>query len=217
MFSQLRSTLMLFAASLCLLVALAGGVGLYGTRLNHTHFDQLQTHRAVAEQITAINYKVFDSRLHIALALSDRTPERQRKEAEVIGKNLQNLRQSSQALAALPLPAELAQPVQQFMAVVSAFSDAYLNPAQAAMQRGDVAALEHLLTSQEERFYTPIKQGREGIQRAQHNAARRWPNPPRPLNAPPSSWGWWPYSARWGWRCGSASAPCAGLTASWAR
>ena len=172
MFSQLRSTLMLFAASLCLLVALAGGVGLYGTRLNHTHFDQLQTHRAVAEQITAINYKVFDSRLHIALALSDRTPERQRKEAEVIGKNLQNLRQSSQALAALTLPAELAQPVQQFMAVVSAFSDAYLSPAQAAMQRGDVAALEHLLTSQEERFYTPIKQGREGIQRAQHNAAQ---------------------------------------------
>ena len=171
MFSQLRSTLMLFAASLCLLVALAGGVGLYGTRLNHAHFDQLQTHRAVAEQITAINYKVFDSRLHIALALSDRTPERQRKEAEVIGKNLQNLRQSSQALAALTLPPDLAQPVQQFMAVVNAFSQAYLSPAQAAMQRGDAATLEHLLTSQEERFYTPIKQGREGIQRAQHTAA----------------------------------------------
>ena len=51
-------------------VVCAGGLGraagLYGARLNHGHFDQLQAHRAVAEQITAINYKVFDSRLHIA-------------------------------------------------------------------------------------------------------------------------------------------------------
>lgn len=75
-FAQLRATLMAFAAVLCVLVALAGAAGLYGARLNHGHFDQLQAHRAVAEQITAINYKVFDSRLHIALALSERTPAR---------------------------------------------------------------------------------------------------------------------------------------------
>ena len=133
-FAQLRATLMAFAAVLCVLVGLAGAAGLYGARLNHGHFDQLQAHRAVAEQITAINYKVFDSRLHIALALSERTPARQQKEAEVIHKNMQAMRDSQAALGKLAMPAELAAPVQQFLTVVGAFSEAYLQPAEAAMR-----------------------------------------------------------------------------------
>ena len=171
-FAQLRATLMAFAAVLCVLVGLAGAAGLYGARLNHGHFDQLQAHRAVAEQITAINYKVFDSRLHIALALSERTPARQQKEAEVIHKNMQAMRDSQAALGKLAMPAELAAPVQQFLTVVGAFSEAYLQPAEAAMRAADVARLEQLLSTQEERFYQPIKQGRETIQATQHAAAQ---------------------------------------------
>ena len=171
-FAQLRATLMAFAAVLCVLVGLAGAAGLYGARLNHGHFDQLQAHRAVAEQITAINYKVFDSRLHIALALSERTPARQQKEAEVLHKNMQAMRDSQAALGKLAMPAELAAPVQQFLTVVGAFSEAYLQPAEAAMRAADVARLEQLLSTQEERFYQPIKQGRETIQAIQHTAAQ---------------------------------------------
>ncbi len=168
--SQLRTTLILFAALLCSLVIAGAGVGLYGTRMNHDQVHRLLDHSAIAEQVTAINYKVFDSRLHIALALANPSEERMAKEAKVIEENLVALSQARGKLEAIHAPTELAEPIREFIGVVTVFSESYLTPAAKTMHTNDGSGLEKLLNTQGDRFYSPIKQGRERIQQAQKTA-----------------------------------------------
>ena len=151
---------MAFAAVLCVLVGLAGAAGLYGARLNHGHFDQLQAHRAVARADHRHQLQRCLIRGCIALALSERTPARQQKRNRGNPQNMQAMRDSQAALGKLAMPSWRRQ-CSSFLTVVGAFSEAYLQPAEAAMRAADVARLEQLLSTQEERFYQPIKQGRK--------------------------------------------------------
>ncbi|HEX5393236.1 MAG TPA: methyl-accepting chemotaxis protein [Rhodocyclaceae bacterium] len=169
---QLRTQLLVFSGVLCALLLAVGLSGIWGAQRTHGHFANAQTDLSLAEKVTAINYKVFDSRLHIAQAQNNADPEHLQKEGATVAANIQALEALLKELAAIPLAPSQEAVVKQFIQVVNNFTQAYLAPAVQAMEAGQAGALHTLVQTQADHFYKPIKQGREQIQEAQKAAAQ---------------------------------------------
>jgi methyl-accepting chemotaxis protein len=169
---QLRTQLLVFAGVLCALLLAVGVTGLLGTRITHGHFVDAQTDLSLADKVAAINYKVFDSRLHIAQAQNSVDKEQMQKEGATVAANIQALNLLLKELAEVPVASTQSGAVGQFEQVVNNFTQAYLVPAVKAMEAGQAEELHRLVATQADRFYQPIKQGREQIQQVQKATAQ---------------------------------------------
>ncbi len=169
---QLRTQLLIFSGALCALLLAVSLAGILGTRITHERFIDTQTDLVLADKIASINYKVFDSRLHIAQAQNATDKQAMQAEGAIVATNIQALSTQLKELEALPAVASQQAAIQQFAQVVSKFTQAYLLPAVKTMEAGQAEQLLALVKTQADSYYQPIKQSREQIQNAQKTATQ---------------------------------------------
>lgn len=170
---QLRSQLIFLAMFLSTLLIVVSGSGFYGTYLNHQHFNEAQADLELSDIVASINYKVFDSRLHIAQALKSQLSQEQvKKEGDTVQQNIKALDELLLKLNAINKSENKSGIIENYATVVANFSAQYLASAVMKIASHDIDGLENLVATQGEKFYRPIKSGREEIQKLQQLNAK---------------------------------------------
>lgn len=151
---------------LCFFLMLAGGLGVYGTMINHSVTQQVVADQAEIIVVGRINVKVFDSRLHVAQARLNPEAGNLLKEGKVLTENnLETLRDLDE-LKRIAAGTENSPVVDAFVATVSVFVESYLRPVEQALLAGDAQKMNELVNSVGNKYYSPIKQSRTELMKA---------------------------------------------------
>ena len=132
---KVRLSITLFA--ICLLLLLAGSLGIYGTTLNHNVAEKLVEDEAQIVVIGRINVKVFDSRLHIAQARLNQETANLIKEGKILNENNQETLRDLDELRKFGLNSENKATIESFTSNVGSFVEHYLQPIEKALLDGD--------------------------------------------------------------------------------
>ncbi|MBS1189882.1 MAG: hypothetical protein H6R10_1674 [Rhodocyclaceae bacterium] len=151
---------------LCLALAVAGSLGIYGTVVNHKATERVGNDEAVVMVVGRINVKVFDSRLHVAQARLNVEAANLAKEGKVLSENNQEVLKDLAELTKLAEGTDNGAAVQAFVTTVGAFVDNYLKPVEQALLAADGQQLEQLSHASGSRYYSPIKQSRTDLMAA---------------------------------------------------
>ncbi|MBL8434340.1 MAG: methyl-accepting chemotaxis protein [Zoogloea sp.] len=166
--TRLGLTLLLLCVALCV----AGGLGIYGTIVNHDATTQIFEDETKIIIIGRINVKVFDSRLHVAQARLNIDPANLQKEGKTLTENNQETLRDLAELAKLATsPAEQAV-IEPFVTTVGAFVSNYLQPVEQALLAGDAARVNALAGELANKYYSPIKQTRNTLMTAIESSTR---------------------------------------------
>lgn len=165
--TRLGITLLIMSIGLLL----TGVVGVYGTITNHRATVRVAEDTQTAMIINRINIGIFDSRLHIALAQLDATPEHLAKEGKTLGENNAGVLRDLEALAKTARDNGVTSAAAaHFADTVGTFLRAYLQPMEQAMVAGDAGKLKEL-TAEGGKYYNPIKKTRTDLTQAIENSA----------------------------------------------
>lgn len=159
-----RLSITLFA--ICLLLLLAGSLGIYGTTLNHSVAEKLVGDEAQVIVIGRINVKVFDSRLHIAQARLNQESSNLIKEGKILNENNQETLRDLDELKKIGLNSENKATIDAFTSNVGSFVENYLQPIEKALLEGDAHKVNELINSIGNKYYSPIKQSRTDLMKA---------------------------------------------------
>lgn len=151
---------------LCSLLIAAGGLGIYGTVVNHAVSERLVADEALLVLIGRINVKVFDSRLHIAQAQLNIEPDNLIKEGKIIQENNNETAKDLAELNKLAAGTAKGTAVDAFVKTVGNFVDNYLRPVEGALLVGDGQKLSEVVKSTGNKYYSPIKQSRTDLMKA---------------------------------------------------
>ncbi len=166
-----RLSVTLFA--LCLLLLLAGSLGIYGTKLNHGVAEKLVEDETQVIVIGRINVKVFDSRLHIAQARLNPETANLIKEGKILNENNQETLRDLDELRKFGANAENRATIDSFTSNVSSFVENYLQPIEKALLEGDAQKMNELLASIGNKYYSPIKQSRTDLMKAIESSSQK--------------------------------------------
>lgn len=151
---------------LCTLLLLAGGLGIYGTVVNHRISEHLVADEALVVVIGRINVKVFDSRLHLAQAQLNTEAANLIKEGKIIQENNRETVNDLNELNRLAAGTNNSAIVENFVKTVGVFVDNYLRLAEAALLAGDANKFAEIINSVGNKYYSPIKQSRTDLMSA---------------------------------------------------
>ena len=152
-------------ALLCLALGVSGAIGIYSTIVNHRVAESLIEDEGLIVIIGRINVKVFDSRLHIAQARLDTSPDKLRQEGRILAENNQDTQRDLELLRAAG-QTRPAPEIDAFVNTVGNFLEHYLRPVEHALQQADADTLHTLAAQSANRYYSPIKQSRSDLMQA---------------------------------------------------
>ena len=159
-----RLSLTLFAV--CILLLLAGSLGIYGTKQNFQVAEKLVEDEAQVVVVGRINVKVFDSRVHIAQARINPEASNLVKEGKILNENNQETLRDLDQLRKLAINKENKDSIESFVSNVSSFVQNYLQPIEKALLDGDANKMNELIASIGNKYYSPIKQSRTDLMQA---------------------------------------------------
>lgn len=145
---------------LCTLLLVAGGLGIYGTVVNHKISERIVSDEAEVVVIGRINVKVFDSRLHIAQAQLNTESANLIKEGKILQENNAETARDLAELQKLAAGTDNAAVVEGFVKTVNSFLDNYLRPIESAFLAGNAQQLDEIVKTTGNKYYSPIKQSR---------------------------------------------------------
>lgn len=151
---------------LCTLLLVAGGLGIYGTVVNHKISERIVSDEAEVVVIGRINVKVFDSRLHIAQAQLNTESANLIKEGKILQENNAETARDLAELQKLAAGTDNAAVVEGFVKTVNSFLDNYLRPIESAFLAGNAQQLDEIVKTTGNKYYSPIKQSRTELMQA---------------------------------------------------
>ena len=151
---------------LCTLLLAAGGLGIYGTVVNHGVAQRLVADEAEVVVVGRINVKVFDSRLHIAQAQLNQESGNLIKEGKILQENNAETVRDLAELQKIANGTDKAAIVDGFVKNVNGFVENYLRPVEAALLAGDAQKLADVIKATGNKYYSPIKQSRNDLMKA---------------------------------------------------
>lgn len=158
---------------LCTLLLVAGGLGIYGTVVNHGLSERIVSDEVAVVVIGRINVKVFDSRLHIAQAQLNTEPANLLKEGKIIQENNAETARDLAELQQLAAGTDKAAVVEGFVKTVSSFLDHYLQPIESALLAGNAQQFSEIINTAGNKYYSPIKQSRTELMQAIEQSTER--------------------------------------------
>lgn len=158
---------------LCTLLLVAGGLGIYGTVVNHGLSERIVSDEVAVVVIGRINVKVFDSRLHIAQAQLNTEPANLLKEGKIIQENNAETARDLAELQQLAAGTDKAAVVEGFVKTVSSFLDHYLRPIESALLAGNAQQFNEIINTAGNKHYSPIKQSRTELMQAIEQSTER--------------------------------------------
>lgn len=156
---------------LCLALAVTGALGVYSTIVNHRVTESLAEGGNLVTAVGRVNVQVFDSRLHIAQALLDTSPDKLRSEAKVLAENNQKTLIDLDELKKIAKLGSGAE-VDAFVSTVGSFLENYLIPVERALQEADADKFRMLVAQSANKYYAPIKQSRSDLMQAIERSTR---------------------------------------------
>jgi methyl-accepting chemotaxis protein len=158
---------------LCALLLAAGGLGIYGTVVNHRVAQSLVADEAEIVVIGRINVKVFDSRLHIAQAQLNTEAANLLKEGKILQENNVDTLRDLAELQKIAAGSDNVAVVETFVKTVNAFVENYLRPVEAALLAGDAQKLADVIKATGSKYYSPIKQSRTDLMKSIEGSTQR--------------------------------------------
>ena len=169
----IRTRLALTLFLLCLAMSAVGGLGIYGTVVNHKVTEQVVEDESVIVIVGRLNVKVFDSRLHLAQARNNTDSANLVKEGKVLSENNQETLQDIEALKKLADRTDNGVVIRAFVSTVSTFIENYLRPVEQALLAGDAGRLNELINTVGNKYYSPIKQSRNDLMAAIESSTQK--------------------------------------------
>jgi methyl-accepting chemotaxis protein len=157
---------------LCLAMSAVGGLGIYGTVVNHAVATRFVEDGAVIILVGRVNVRVFDSRLHIALARLNSESANLVNEGKILSENNRGTLQDLAELKNLASGSESGAVIVDFVNTVSTFVGGYLRPVEQALLASDASKMNDLVNSVGNKYYSPIKQSRNDLMKAIESSAQ---------------------------------------------
>lgn len=154
---KISARLTILVAVVSALLLLVGGVGLYGMGQTHASLESVYLDRAEPlGHLYHVERLLLNNRVHLNNTILTNTAENNRAKTEEIRQNVGLIGQYWDKFSASRLTREETALAQEFQNARQRYLSEFLQPALAALQANDMAAVQQLLLQQAPQVYPPM-------------------------------------------------------------